>query len=82
MGEAELMEAIEKKWLRGAVLDVFQVEPLPKESRLWKIPQVHITPHISGPTIAKDVAEVFADNYALYKEGKPLLFTVDWLREY
>lgn len=82
MDEAELIEALEKKWLRGAILDVFQKEPLPKEAKLWKMPQVHITPHISGLTVAKEVVDVFEQNYKLYSAGKSLLLTVDWSREY
>lgn len=46
------------------------------------MPQVHITPHISGPTVAKEVVTVFEDNYNLYNEGKCLNFVVEWKREY
>lgn len=80
--ETELVEALEKQWLRGAILDVFQKEPLPKESKLWNMRQVRITPHISGPTVAKEFVEVFKSNYELYSESKPLLLTVDWSKEY
>ena len=50
-----ILEALEKKWFRAAILDVFTVEPLPKESPLWSHPDVFITPHRSGTTISKDV---------------------------
>lgn len=80
--ESELIEALEKQWLRGAILDVFQTEPLPKQSKLWRMSQVHVTPHIAGPTVAKAVAELFRDNYQLYTELKALPLTVDWKREY
>lgn len=63
-------------------MDVFQQEPLPKESKLWNMPQVHITPHIAGLTVAKEVVEVFEQNYKLYSGGKSLLLTVEWNREY
>lgn len=77
-----MIQALEKKWLRGAILDVFQREPLPPDSKLWKIPQVYITPHISGPTVAPEVVKVFQENYKLYNEGKTLNFEVEWNREY
>ena len=43
-----IIEALDKGWIGGAVLDVFGEEPLPAESRLWSMPNVFITPHISG----------------------------------
>lgn len=82
ISDIELIKAIENKWLRGAILDVFQKEPLPKDSTLWKLPQVHITPHISGPTIATEVVKVFTENYRRYIEGESLKFLVEWTREY
>lgn len=82
ISETELIKAIDNKWLKGAILDVFQNEPLPKNNPLWKIPQIYITPHISGPTVAKEVVEVFQNNYKLYNEGKILSFVVEWDREY
>lgn len=41
---------LRKGWLGGAILDVFNTEPLPSSSPLWKLPGVVITPHISGCT--------------------------------
>jgi phosphoglycerate dehydrogenase-like enzyme len=46
--EGALVGALESGHLRGAGLDVFQVEPLPPESPLWSMPNVLITPHVSG----------------------------------
>ena len=53
--EELLLEALEKKWFRAAILDVFTVEPLPKESKLWTHPNVFITPHCSGMTQLREV---------------------------
>ncbi|XP_046402094.1 glyoxylate/hydroxypyruvate reductase A-like [Ischnura elegans] len=75
--ENELVEALEKNWISGAILDVFEKEPLPAESRLWSMPQVTITPHVSGVTRAKDVAELFSKNFALYQSGQPLQYVFD-----
>lgn len=53
--EELIIEALDKKWFRAAILDVFAVEPLPKESPLWSHPKVFITPHRSGMTLSREV---------------------------
>lgn len=80
--EADLVNALEQGWISGAILDVFEEEPLPNESKLWTLPQVTISPHISGVTRGKDVAMFFAENYKNYIKGEPLLNEVDLERGY
>ena len=48
--ESSLVKALNNGWISGAVLDVFEEEPLPKDSLLWDMPNVTITPHCSGET--------------------------------
>lgn len=38
--EVELVQALKEKWITGAILDVFEVEPLSKDSELWTLPNV------------------------------------------
>jgi glyoxylate/hydroxypyruvate reductase A len=45
-----LLKLLDSEHLRGAFLDVFEQEPLPKESTLWSHPKVTLTPHQSAPT--------------------------------
>lgn len=45
-----LVEVLQKEKLKGAALDVFEIEPLPNDSPLWELENVLITPHISGPS--------------------------------
>jgi len=54
-----VLEALEQQNLRLASLDVFEQEPLARESNLWKHPQVIITPHQASLTSLDDVTESF-----------------------
>lgn len=44
----DLLDALQNKKIRAAILDVFEEEPLAAESPLWKIENLMITPHIAG----------------------------------
>jgi phosphoglycerate dehydrogenase-like enzyme len=69
-----LITALREKQIAGAALDVFPEEPLPTDSPLWKLPNVMITPHISGNTPVYDVraSELFAVNLRRYIARLPL----------
>ena len=77
--QAALIEALEHGRLAGAALDVFEHEPLDPESRLWSLPQVIVTPHISGlgPRYWERSVELFASNLRAFLAGKPLVNVVD-----
>jgi D-2-hydroxyacid dehydrogenase (NADP+) len=72
--EAALIEALNQGTIAGAGLDVVTEEPLPESSPLWDMPNVLITPHISGstPNYDKRATELFCDNLAHYLRGEPL----------
>jgi len=82
ISESILLEALDKKWLRHAVLDVFIEEPLPQTSPLWERSEVTITPHVSGSTFAEDVVDCFKENLELYLKGLPLKYVLDWEKGY
>ena len=48
--EEDLIAALDSGHLAGAVLDVFQTEPLPPDSPIWRHPKITATPHIAGIT--------------------------------
>lgn len=66
--EDDLVEALKAKVLSGAVLDVFDEEPLPKESSLWQMDQVLMSPHNSfvSPQNAARLFQVITDNLTEY----------------
>jgi phosphoglycerate dehydrogenase-like enzyme len=77
--EAALTGALQSGHLAGAVLDVFEREPLPPESPLWDMPNVIISPHIGGDEAdtPRAFAEAFLANLRRYLAGEPLQDVVD-----
>jgi len=77
--EPALIAALEEGRLGGAALDVFDEEPLPPESRLWGMPQVILTPHVSGlgARLWDRSIELFARNLEAFRSGQPLENVVD-----
>lgn len=71
--QAALIEALQRGQIRGAVLDVFDTEPLPPDSPLWTLSNVLLTPHLAGgsPRFVERVAGLFAANYERYVAGNP-----------
>ncbi|KAH0546802.1 glyoxylate/hydroxypyruvate reductase A-like [Cotesia glomerata] len=80
--EDDLVNALENKWITAAILDVFEVEPLPSTSKLWTMPQVIISPHNACLASAESVAELFCNNYSKFTHGEPLLHIVNFQRGY
>jgi phosphoglycerate dehydrogenase-like enzyme len=77
--ENDLVEALTNGTIAGAALDVFEKEPLPPESPLWKMENVLITPHNAGirPDYFEAVAKLFCDNLERYLFGQPMFNVVD-----
>ncbi len=77
--EAALIRALQEGWIAGAGLDVFEQEPLPPDSPLWKMENVILTPHVAGftPHYEKRAIEIFIENLRRYLDNRPLLNVVD-----
>ncbi len=80
--EKLIPEAIEQGWLSAAVLDVFETEPLPKDSPLWDNPRVMISPHISGLTTPDGAVTGFVETLEEIERGKTPTRVVDRDRGY
>ncbi len=77
--EAALVSALQQRKIAGAALDVFEQEPLPKESPLWGVDNVIITSHTAGftPHYMDRVVDIFCSNLKAYMEKKPMPNLVD-----
>ncbi len=82
--EKALARALREGRLRGAALDVFSQEPLPTSSELWNVPNLILTPHISGlvPGYLQRVVQLFLTNLRRFENGNEVLTRVDRGREY
>jgi phosphoglycerate dehydrogenase-like enzyme len=76
---ADLTTALEAGELAGAGLDVFEIEPLPKEHPLWRMENVIITPHCAAasPRVPERHLQTLLDNLRRFVAGQPLLNVVD-----
>lgn len=80
-----LCDLLDRGHLSGAVLDVFDPEPIPPGHRLWTTPNLVISPH----TAADDPAtynprslDIFLENVSAWRAGKPLPNRFDTARGY
>ena len=77
--EVALAEALQAGLIGGAALDALTVEPLPRESPLWSLPNVMITPHSSNssPNVRQRTVALIQENLRRFKKGEPLLNVVN-----
>ena len=82
--EADLVEALTTKRIRGASLDVFTTEPLPEDSPLWDVPNLFITPHHSAisPMYLDRSLKIFRNNLQIFPQRIGMLNVVDKQRGY
>ena len=84
LNEVVLTRSLLDRRIGGAVLDVFETEPLPADSPLWDAPNTIVSPHVSGGDASSGpiLAELYVENLARYARGQPLLNIVTGERQY
>ena len=80
--ENDLLAALDSGQIAGAMLDVFNEEPLPPSSPLWSHPRVIVTPHIAGVTIAAEAEAQVIENVRRMERGEAPVGVVDRARGY
>jgi phosphoglycerate dehydrogenase-like enzyme len=82
--ENALVEALQQGRPGAAALDVFEREPLPRDSPLWDMNNVIVTPHVAGfgARFWENTVELFARNLERWRRGEPLENVVDKQRGY
>jgi phosphoglycerate dehydrogenase-like enzyme len=77
-----LLETLSQRRIGGAVLDVFDEEPLPPDHPLWTAPGAILTPHVSGSETGTALRDLVAENLGRFTSGRSLVNVVDPVRGY
>jgi glyoxylate/hydroxypyruvate reductase A len=80
--EADILEALDAGVLKAATLDVFEVEPLPKDSPLWRHPRVTISPHNAAISTPEAILRNIVGQIEAFERGEALKNVVDRMRGY
>ncbi|MET3897399.1 glyoxylate/hydroxypyruvate reductase A [Devosia sp. UYZn731] len=84
INEAAMLEGLQSGRIKGAALDVFEVEPLPKDNPMWDLPNVLISPHSASTVAAENsrIVDIFIDNLGRFTRGEKLRNQFDKARGY
>ena len=80
--EADLVAALGSGQLRGAIVDVYEKEPLPADHPLWSTPGLVVTPHMATMATYDVVVQQVVRNIGRMHEGAPYFNQVDMARGY
>lgn len=75
--EKDLIKALDNNEISGAILDVFQTEPLPQDHEFWLHPRIICTPHTSALTSINTIVDQISKNYQLMAKEEPLINLID-----
>ncbi|MEU5308287.1 D-2-hydroxyacid dehydrogenase [Streptomyces sp. NPDC021562] len=82
--EDALVQALSRRWIAAAALDVLATEPLPADSPLWEVPGLVVSPHMSGDAVGwrDELGVQFVELYERWAAGRSLPNVVDKKRGY
>ncbi len=82
--ERSLVRALQEGWIAGAGLDAFASEPLPKDSPLWGMENVVLTPHVAGlaPEYMNRLVKIFCENLERFLNNEKMTNVIDKVRGY
>ncbi len=80
--EEDLLEAIQNKNIKKAYLDVFKIEPLAEDSKLWNKEEIFVTPHVAAMSEPYEVVDSFEECLKCLEENKRSSLFVDIERGY
>ena len=80
--DADIHRALEDGTLKEASLDVFESEPLPASSPLWKHPRVFVTPHAAATSDPAHLVKPMLDQMDAFERGEKLKDVVDFAAGY
>jgi glyoxylate/hydroxypyruvate reductase len=75
--DSAILRALNDGRLMGASLDVFEREPLPRDSALWRHPQVFVTPHAAASSEPEALVPLIAAQIEAHRRGERLTNLVD-----
>ena len=75
--DEDLIEALDSGHLSGAMLDVFDPEPLPEDHPFWRHPRITLTPHVASLTLVHSAAICIAEDIRRMRKGEAPLAIVD-----
>jgi glyoxylate/hydroxypyruvate reductase A len=82
VNENELLALLDEGHLGGAILDVFETEPLPPQHPFWQHPRIEITPHVSAVTPVVQGVHQIASKINALEQGAAVTGIVDLTRGY
>ena len=82
VNERDLIKHLQKNKMFNASLDVFQNEPLPKNSLLWSLPNINITPHVASITLIDSAIDLIFNKYNKYVITKKIKSDVNLSKGY
>ena len=80
--DVALMAALNEDRLAGAVLDVFDEEPVPPDSPLWDTKNLLMTAHMAAVSDPQLIAPIFLENYRRFVAGRDLLHVISFDQGY